>query len=291
MEWLESNPKNAARLCQEMVQSLTSEMLSQGDVAIRLLTEAAGDKSAMHPVNVTVISLLLGKALNVQGAALDELGLAAFLHDMGKIKLPERVRRWESNFSSGELKVYQDHVVQGVELARQMGLSAETVKAIAQHHEMVDGSGFPQHLKGDAMTLNARILALVNRYDGLCNPGKLSAAMTPHEALSTIFSQQKTRFDATVLSAFIRMMGVYPPGSVVQLTDERYALVVSVNSSRPLKPSLIIHDGHLPKEEALIIDEYVNVEGLTSGAAIGSEIERVVAVALQFNRAEQVPRR
>ncbi|WP_342617752.1 HD domain-containing phosphohydrolase [Rhodoferax sp. GW822-FHT02A01] len=254
MEWLQTDPKNAAQLCQDMVQSLTSEMLTQGDVAIRLLTEAAGDKSAMHPVNVAVISLLLGKALGVQGTALDELGLAAFLHDMGKIKLPERVRRWESNFSSGELKVYQDHVVQGVELARHMGLSAGTVRAIAQHHEMVDGSGFPQHLKGDAMTLNARILALVNRYDGLCNPGKLSAAMTPHEALSTIFSQQKTRFDANVLSAFIRMMGVYPPGSVVQLNDERHAMVVSVNSARPLKPRILVHEPTVPRHQAAVLD-------------------------------------
>jgi putative nucleotidyltransferase with HDIG domain len=254
MEWLQTDPKNAAQLCHDMVQSLTSEMLTQGDVAIRLLTEAAGDKSAMHPVNVAVISLLLGKALGVQGTALDELGLAAFLHDMGKIKLPERVRRWESNFSSGELKVYQDHVVQGVELARQMGLSAGTVKAIAQHHEMVDGSGFPQHLKGEAMTLNARILALVNRYDGLCNPGKLSAAMTPHEALSTIFSQQKTRFDASVLSAFIRMMGVYPPGSVVQLNDERHAMVVSVNSARPLKPRILVHEPTVPRHQAAVLD-------------------------------------
>jgi putative nucleotidyltransferase with HDIG domain len=208
----------------------------------------------MHPVNVTVISLLLGKALGIEGEALDELGLAAFLHDMGKIKLPERVRRWESNFSSGELKVYQDHVAESVNLARQMELPLGTIKAISQHHEMVDGSGFPLRIRGEAMSQNARILALVNRYDGLCNPGKLSTAMTPHEALSTIFAQQKTRFDATVLSAFIRMMGVYPPGSVVQLNDERHAMVVSVNSARPLKPRILVHEPTVPRHQAAVLD-------------------------------------
>ena len=72
--------------------------------------------------------------------------------------------------------------------------------------------------------------------------------------MSLIFAQLKTRFDAAALSAFIRMMGVYPPGSVVQLIDDRYAIVVSVNSARPLKPRVILHEPSVPKHEALILD-------------------------------------
>ena len=79
-------------------------------------------------------------------------------------------------------------------------------------------------------------------------------ALTPHEALSVIFAQLKSRFDSLVLGAFIRMMGVYPPGSIVQLVNERYAIVASVNSSRPLRPRIIVHDPQVPKEEALILD-------------------------------------
>ena len=69
-----------------------------------------------------------------------------------------------------------------------------------------------------------------------------------------MFAQGRNRFDATMLNAFIRMMGVYPPGSTVQLTDDRYALVVAVNSSRPLKPRVMVHDSKVPKEEALIVN-------------------------------------
>jgi len=83
---------------------------------------------------------------------------------------------------------------------------------------------------------------------------RASAPLTPHEALSLIFSQMKERHDITVLGSFIRMMGVYPPGSVVQLSDSRFALVVSVNSARPLKPRVIVHDPGISKEEALILD-------------------------------------
>jgi hypothetical protein len=128
------------------------------------------------------------------------------------------------------------------------------LQAIAQHHELMDGSGFPARLKGDQLSMPAKILALINRYENLCNPSRPANAMTPHEALSLIFAQLKTRFDSSVLSAFIRMMGVYPPGSVVQLTDERFAIVVSVNSSRPLKPRVFVHDPAVPKYDALILD-------------------------------------
>ena len=251
---LHAKPLEASQQCQAMVHALSSEIQLQGDTAIRLLTEAAGDKGALHPVNVAIISLLLGRAMGLQGADLEDLGMAAFLHDIGKTALPERVRRLEENFSGAEVKVYQDHVAQGVRLAKQMELRPGVITAISQHHELADGSGFPERLKLDAQSVNARIVAVVNRYDGLCNPSKPGAAMTPHEALALIFAQQKTRFDGATLSAFIRMMGVYPPGSVVQLNDERHAIVVAVNAARPLKPRVIVHEPSIPRHEAVILD-------------------------------------
>ncbi len=249
-----TQPHVVAEQCLTLVTGFASEMLADGESAIRLLSEGMGDRASMHPVNVTIVSLLLGKAMNMPKEELIDLGMAAFLHDVGKTKLPDRVRWLEENFSTAEYKLYQDHVVQSVELGKNMGLSRGALLAIAQHHELIDGSGFPAKLKGDKLTLPAKILALINRYENLCNPGRASAAMTPHEALSLIFSQLKTRFDSAVLSAFIRMMGVYPPGSVVQLVDERYAMVVAVNSARPLKPRVFVHDRSIARHEALILD-------------------------------------
>ena len=145
-------------------------------------------------------------------------------------------------------------MAQGIGICERMELANGVVQVVAQHHELVDGSGFPAKLKGDRISPMAKALALVNRYDNLCNPSKPSAAVTPHEALSLIFAQHKSRFDPPVLSAFIRMMGVYPPGSVVQLLDDRYALVLSVNSSRPLKPKIIVYQRGVDKDEALMLD-------------------------------------
>ena len=221
---------------------------------IRLLTEVSGDRSATHPINVMVISLLLGKALGLEEADLKDLGLVAMLHDIGKLELPDRVRSFDDQFSTAEYRMYQEHVEQGVILGQRMGLPPGVLKGISQHHEMADGSGFPMRHKVDRLETLGKIVALVNRYDNLCNPARLAIALTPHEALSVIFAQMKARFDTAVLGAFIRMMGVYPPGSVVQLVNDRFALVVSVNSSRPLRPRVLVHDPQVPRSEALILD-------------------------------------
>ncbi len=254
LELVKSQPAAASAGALSMVDGIVGEMLSEGESAIRLLSEAAGDKSSMHPVNVTIVSLLLGKAMGLPSADLLDLGVAAFLHDLGKSELPDRVRWLDDSFSTAEYKLYQDHVARSLHLGKAMALSRPVLLAIAQHHEMVDGSGFPSRMKGDTLSVASRILALINRYDNLCNPSRLTAALTPHEALSLIFAQLKSKFDATTLSAFIRMMGVYPPGSIVQLVDERFGMVVSVNSSRPLKPRIIVHEPGVPRDEALILD-------------------------------------
>lgn len=237
-----------------MVAGCVDDILAEGESAIRLLSEAMGERSAVHPVNVMVVSLLLGKALGLPAAALTDLGVAALLHDLGKVQMAERMRYQDPGFSASEQLVYQEHVEHSLVMGRRMGLSEDVLRAMAQHHELADGSGFPSGLMGSNLSASGKILALVNRYDNLCNPPRLVNAMTPHEALSLIFAQMKARFDSATLGAFIRMMGVYPPGSVVQLLNDGYAMVVSVNSTRPLKPYVIVFDASVPRDEALIVD-------------------------------------
>ncbi|MES2185396.1 MAG: HD domain-containing phosphohydrolase [Pseudomonadota bacterium] len=237
-----------------LVGGCVDELLANEESVIRLLSESIGERSSQHPVNVMVVSLLLGQALDMDRDSLMQLGIAALLHDVGKLELPDRFRSADENFTATEYRLYQEHVARSLAVASRMGLSSEAVAGIAQHHEMVDGSGFPARLTGDQMQLCGKILALVNRYDNFCNPARAVVALTPHEALSVIFAQMKARFDPVVLSAFIRMMGVYPPGSVVQLGNDRYALVVSVNSTRPLRPKVIVHDPAVPRGEAMVAD-------------------------------------
>ena len=254
-----SKAEEAGRLSQAVTRTLVDKLLQPGEMCVRLLTEAAGDKASMHAVNVTVLSLLMGRALGMPEADLLDMGQGSLLHDIGKIDLPDRVRHREDHFSAAEVAAYQEHVARGVAHGRKMGLAPAVQLVIAQHHEHADGSGFPGRIGVDRMSPAARIVALVNRYDNLCNPQVPAKALTPHEAMSLLFAQGNAssgtrRFDTAILGAFIKMMGVYPPGSLVQLTDDRYAMVVAVNSSRPLKPRVFVHEPGARAEEALVLN-------------------------------------
>jgi HD-GYP domain-containing protein (c-di-GMP phosphodiesterase class II) len=250
-----SEPKKAGAQCEALTQAFLDKMLvGERDLSLRLLSEGAGDKLALHAINVGVISLLMGRVFGLAADDMLDLGVGALLHDVGKAELPERLRHRAEHFTPSEQQYYEEHVGHGVATGRRMGLRAGALLVIGQHHEHADGSGFPLHLGSDRLTVAARIVALVNRYDNLCNPPTPAKALTPHEALSLLFAQGKNQFDTAIMGAFIKMMGVYPPGSAVQLTDDRYALVTAVNSTRPLKPRVLVYDPQVPRDEALLID-------------------------------------
>jgi len=247
-------PREAREQAEALTAALVDKMLGEQDLCVRLLTDAAGDKVSLHALNVTVVALLMGRSFGLPELDMLDLGVGAMLHDVGKVDLPDRLRHYDDRMTCSEAKAYQEHVKGGVALGRRMGLAPGALQVIAQHHEHADGTGFPNGVNTDKMSAPARIVALIDRYDNLCNPFLSARALTPHEALAQLFAQDRSRLDTSILGAFIKMMGVYPPGSTVQLTDDRYAMVVSVNSSRPLKPRVLVHESGVPRHEALVLD-------------------------------------
>jgi putative nucleotidyltransferase with HDIG domain len=247
-------PEQAREVTEALTRALLDKLMVDREMCVRVISDAGGDRVSGHALNVAVIALLMGRVFGFSEDEMLDLGVGALLHDVGKLELHDRVRHADLPLNPRELQAYREHVGLGVALGQRMGLSEGALAVVAQHHEMADGSGFPARLNLDRMAIGARIVSLINRYDNLCNPSQVAAALTPHEALSLIFAQTRTKFDATMLNAFIRMMGVYPPGSLVQLTDDRYATVVSCNSSRPLKPRVLVCDTKVPVEEALLLN-------------------------------------
>jgi len=253
-EQVQAAPQQAGLASTELVQGIVSQLNQNAESALRLLADGAGDRSSQHALNVAVLSVLLGQAMGHGAEDLKALTLAALWHDVGKLELPQRVRLRDDTFSPSHQKLYQEHVMHSVLWGKRLGLPGPALLGIEQHHELADGSGFPLGLVAEKITPIAHILALVNRYEGLCNPSNPIKALTPHEALAQIFATLKARFEARTLNAFIRMMGIYPPGSVVQLSDGRYALVMTVNAARPLKPKLRVYDPHSVADEAAWLD-------------------------------------
>jgi len=222
---------------------------------MRLMADQAGGESLYHhALNVTLLSLMLARALKAPKPVIELIGLGALFHDIGKFEIPDRITRATQPLNRAETALLETHTTQGVTLAQKLGLSAEVVQIIAQHHEMADGSGYPKKLKGNDISLPTRIVAVVNAYDNLCNALNPQTTMTPHEALALLYGRRRSQFDEKVLSAFVRCMGVYPPGTMVRLSNERLGVVVAVNSTQPLKPTLMLFDPTVKREAAPLLD-------------------------------------
>jgi putative nucleotidyltransferase with HDIG domain len=248
-----AQPEEARVLAQAEIGGMVRAVRNEQDVAIRLLSEKSGQETALHAINVSVLSVLLGRAMGLDDETLNLIGLGALLHDVGKIELPDVVRTKAESSNPAERRMFQSHVEHSRSLAQRMGLPEAAAAIVAQHHESADGSGYPSGLKGEAIHPAARVVALVNHYDNLCNPPNPIHALTPHDAIAAVYRKTKEKFDAAALAAFVRMMGIYPPGSVLQLSDGRFALSVAVDPANSLKPKVLIYNAAVPVDEALLV--------------------------------------
>ncbi|KJV05275.1 HD-GYP domain-containing protein, partial [Methylocucumis oryzae] len=201
------------------------------------------------------LALLLGKQTGLPEEALRAIGIGALLHDVGKLSFhPSMLRNQHRN--KFEEAVYRTHCQTGYDAAvKANSLSPAMLAVILQHHERMDGSGFPDRLKGDEIPFAARMVAIANRFDNLTNPLDYLKAMSPSEALSFMWAKENKIYDSKLLQLFIKAMGVYPPGSVVMLSDNRVAAVVSsAPTAHPLSPQVLIYEPEIPRRQALIID-------------------------------------
>lgn len=250
-----SQPALVRQQADDLVKTMTDSMLMDADIAIQLMADKIGNEDVYyHSLNVALLSMMLAKEMEAPAAAIHLLGLAALFHDAGDADIPERIVRKPDALTRAEMVVLQQHCAYGVEIAKKLGLATEVQSVILQHHERVDGSGYPRGLQGPQLSLLSRIVAIVNAYDELCNPVNPAKALTPHEALSTLYAQQRERFDPQAMATFVRCMGVYPPGTLVALSNGVLALVVSVNTTRPLKPTVLVYDPAVPRSEAIVVD-------------------------------------
>ena len=250
-----AKPEQARLETERLVGAIADSMLTESDIAINLMKDKTGGEEVyFHSLNVTLLSMMLAKELKAPSAAIRLLGMGAMFHDVGKRDIPDRILRKTDACTKAELSLLQQHCAFGVETGRMLGLPNEALMVIAQHHELMDGSGYPKGMKGNDCFLLARIVAIVNTYDNMCNPVKASSALTPHQALSLMYAQQRGKFDSVPLTTFVRCMGIYPPGTVVVLSNESIGMVVSVNSSKPLKPTVLIYDPQVPRERAILVE-------------------------------------
>ncbi len=253
---LVSKPKEALEDMDVLVQQIVSSFLDSPEITLQVIGERAGGEDVYyHALNVTILAMMLAKELELSSEVAHELCIGAITHDIGLMKIPDRITRKDaSEYTSAERNLRAMHVDYGIEIGQHAGLSPGALAIIAQHHEFADGSGYPKGIRDTEMTPAARIVSLVNYYDNLCNPVDISKAMTPHDALSLMFAQRRGKFESRTLALLIRSLGVYPPGTIVQLSNEAVAVVISVNPQRSLRPCVLVYSPQIPKDQATLLD-------------------------------------
>ncbi|HEY0906996.1 MAG TPA: HD domain-containing phosphohydrolase, partial [Methylophilus sp.] len=186
------HPAQAYLQATQLVADMVSSTLTESDLAIHAMNGSrTGDQHYQHELNVLVLSMMLAKTVNLSEEEANMLGLAAILHDIGKRRINDRILLKKEALTLSESHVLQTHVELGLDTLKSLDLPKRTLRLIAQHHELADGSGYPRGLQGDAIDPLAHILIIVNRYDNLCNPLNSVMAKSPYEALGMMFAQQR----------------------------------------------------------------------------------------------------
>ncbi len=250
-----SQPEETIRQAAQLVSQITDSILCAPDLAIHVMGDKmGGEELYFHSLNVAMLSMMMARDIHLPQEVVNALGMGALFHDVGRKEIPDKVLLKTEPLTQAEQNLYQMHCQYGVDIAQRLKLPPPVQAIIRDHHEMFDGSGYPQRLKGEAISLLSRIVAIANYYDELCNPPNMGVALTPHEALSIMFAKLRAKFDPKLLQVFIRCLGVYPPGTIVQLSNGVIGMVATVNTAKPMKPMVVIYDANIPKDEAILVD-------------------------------------
>ncbi len=198
-----------------------------------------------HSVNTSLLAMSLGRALGLDGTLLHQLGVGTLLHDIGKTKIPLEILNKPGRFEPDEFELMKQHVMRGAEvLAEIASLDDSAIKPALEHHERVDGSGYPHHRRRSELSQFGLIAAVVDIYDAITSDRCYHKAKPAHEALQFLYLiSQKGHLDHDLVQRFIQVVGVYPVGSVVALNTGEIAIVRSVNHDAPLEPVVILVKG------------------------------------------------
>ncbi|SFG17942.1 HDIG domain-containing protein [Duganella sp. CF458] len=250
-----ARPAESLQKASEMIGKIADSILSAPELAIHVMGDrTGGEEIYLHSLNVTMLSMMIARDIKLPREVASAMGVGSMFHDLGVRNIPDKVLTKSEAWTHSEQNLYETHCAVGTEMGQQLKFPAAAVAIVRDHHEMYDGSGYPRHLKGEEIGVLARIVAIANYYDRLCNPVNGTPGLTPHEALSLMFAKNRGKFDPKLLQVFIRCLGVYPPGTIVQLSNGATGMVATINTEKPNKPELVVYEPGVPREDAIMVD-------------------------------------
>ncbi len=189
-----------------------------------------------HSLNVAILLANFGTYLGFDEEQIQELTLSGFLHDIGKIKVPDEILHKPSHLNEQEMTIMRDHVYYGMKVLVEMGIPDSIVKTIGEHHERLDGYGYPEGLRGDDITQFGRMIAIVDTYDAITADRCYKAGMSSKKALQILLDDAPGKYDEWLVAQFVQCIGIFPSGSLVKLDNEKIAMVLKQNNGHAVKP-------------------------------------------------------
>jgi HD-GYP domain-containing protein (c-di-GMP phosphodiesterase class II) len=228
-----------------MLRGMVGDIESQLDLDTNLLLNLSHLKTYdfylfSHVVNVCVLSVIIGREMKMSSDELKELGMSALLHDFGMTKIDQAIYNQESKLTPEQWQEIRKHPDYGFELLSGNQFSTEVLQGIRQHHERINGSGYPLGLKGPEIGQFGKVIAIADVYDACISPRKHRKRYTPYEALKILLGDSHL-FEIKILKAFIASMAIYPIGSFIRLNTGEIAKVIGINHGAPFRPEIRIY--------------------------------------------------
>lgn len=253
---------------QKAIEGIVDSMLRNPDALMWVAMTKQQDATVYgHGIRAAVYLVALGRHLALDKDYLGRLGMVGALLDIGKTTLPLSVLTKPGQLTDEEFGLVKNHVNKSLELIESARtLHPDIMSGIAQHHEREDGSGYPKGLKGDEIGLFGRMAAIVDSFVALTNERTYAKPLPPYDALRKLTEWSRTLFHAPLTEQLIQAIGVFPVGSIVELSTNEVAVVIRQNRAQRLKPHVLVVRGPYKKP----LPEPVYIDLLDEKPAVGA---------------------
>jgi putative nucleotidyltransferase with HDIG domain len=257
MKHIEVNEHLDVDVAKEAVDQVVKSVINTPDALMWLTQLKKRDEyTSQHSMNVCVLSVALGRHIGLDENELKELGLCGMLHDMGKMLIPEKILNKPGKLAGKEIKIMKYHTTLGLKILKKSKgrVPLSVINVAYSHHERVDGKGYPRGIGQDKLSRATRIVSITDMYDALTSDRVYRKGCSHHEAIDILTRMSGKHLDYALVVKFIECLSVYPPGSVVELTNNEVGIVLEVNQEEKLRPSIIrlLGSDKQPAEEKLI---------------------------------------
>ncbi|MDY7574841.1 HD-GYP domain-containing protein [Actimicrobium sp. CCI2.3] len=194
-----------------------------------------------HGLSVAIYLTALGRQLGFQQEHMADLATVGLLLDLGKMELDHALLNKPGKLDDAEILEMQTHVHRGIEMLMATGVTSSLIlSAIAEHHERIDGNGYPARIPGMSLTIFGKMAAIADAYAAMVNPRPYAPAYSPYEAMKQLFAESESRWFAPLVEQFVQAIGIFPVGSLVELSSGEVAIVIQHNPYRRLEPLILI---------------------------------------------------